>query len=222
MGEEDIRRIMILGSVPTLGPVMLSDNMEDLLKWTESGSGGDTVFEKCTTLAYNGSACLHMKTRTTNAVEGDVVIASRFSFQRPGKRYRFECLFKHVMDAATKELFFQIYVYDGTNYHNSILKYVVAGPKWQYYTTGGAYVDVPGGSQFLAEEGWHRFLVEVDNHLGEYIRFVCDGLEIPMSGLPYRKGASAQAVKMFVILEAMAGVSPPADAYFDDVLVMEI
>jgi len=222
MGSEYIRQIMVLGLVPSLGPVVLFDDIEDLFKWVEGGTGGDTVFEKIATVAYNGSACLHVKTRTTNAAANDNILATRSTFQRPGRRYRLDVLFRLEVLANCKMLTFRCRTYDGSNLHTVAIRYDPQNTKWQYMNLAGAETDIVGGSQNLVAAGFHRLLVEWDESKGEYTKFICDGLEIDMSGLAYSKSASAGAVRILLDLEIKAQSTTPPEAYFDDVLVMEI
>lgn len=222
MGKEYEREMAVLGLVAHLGPVVLYDDMEDLLKWTEAGTGGDTVFEKITTVAYNGSACLHMKTRTTTATEGDGIYGRRDSFQRPGQRCRFECLFRPDAAAQNGLVYFQMVIYDGTNVHSLKMAWKGVLKKWQYNNAVNTMTDVPGGGQGLGLDEFHRFMMEWDENSGRYIRFVCDGLEVDMSELSFYKTADASGQGMHVDVGMLAGVSPPGEVYFDDILVMEI
>lgn len=222
MGKEYEREITVQGSVPNLGPVLLFDDIEDLLKWVEAGTGGDSVFEKIATVAYNGSACLHMKSRTTNAAEDDEISGYRDTIMRPGKRYRMECLFRPDASAQSKLVFFRALLYDGTNSHNAQVRWDEVNTKWQYLNSVAGWTDVPGGSQDLVADQFHRFLLEWDLSSGKYIRFVCDGLEVDLSGVSFYVTADASATIMRLDVGMFAGAAPPGELYFDDVLVLEI
>lgn len=222
MGEEYVRRIMVLGEVPSLGPVLLHDDMEDLLKWVEAGTGGDTVFEKIATVAYNGSASLHMKTRTTGATEGDETTGYRDTFRRPGKRYRLECLFRPDASAQSGYVLFSVAVFDGTTQHNPYIRWDEVNAKWQYRDGADSWADISDGDQNMVEDQFHRFLMEWDENSGKFIRFSCDGLEVDMSAISYYAPASAAEEVLRVDLGLMAGATPPGEVYFDECLIMEI
>lgn len=222
MGEESIRRIMVLGSVPSLGPVVLFDNIEDLLKWTKADGVGDSVLEKSQTLVYNGDQALHIKSRTTGAAENDEVYAQRELYQRPGQRYRFECFFAIDEDEQAKYVDFLIYVFDGTLQHVVSVRHDPVNHKWQYLNPGATLTDIPGGAQHLQRDTYHRLLLEWDAVSKEYIKFVCDALEQDLSGTAYYSGSDPAAVRMLLKIGLTAGGTPPGELYFDDVLVMEI
>lgn len=222
MGDEYIRRIMVLGSVPTLGPVMMFDDMEDLFKWTEGGNLGDSTFEKSATVAYNGSACLHMKSRTTNLASADVIAAERTLYERPGKRYRFEMLWRWEVTANCEKMTVRSKVYDGSDVHYVYLLYQVQLGKWKYTNSAGADIDVPGGAQSLNVGTFHRLLLEWDQNLQKFVRMISDGMEIDMSTLSYQKSTSGAAQRHHLAIELAVLAAAPVEGYVDDVLVMEI
>lgn len=222
MGKEYEREITVLGSVPNLGPVLLFDDMESLFKWTEAGTMGDSVFEKIATVAFNGSASLHMKTRTTGAAENDEISGYRMAFMRPGKRYRLECLFRPDAVAQSKYVYFEPKIWDGTNYHLLRVRWDEAGAKWQYTDAVPSWQDIPGGAQDLLADQFGRLLLEWDQEKKEYIRLISGGLEVDMSGLSYASSASGAAQALRLDIGMTAGATPPGEVYFDDVLVLEI
>jgi hypothetical protein len=222
MGKEYIREVMVLGSVPSLGRVILFDDMEDLLKWDKSGTGGDDTLEKSQTEVYNRDYALHAKTRVTNPLEDDYVVATRKLFQRPGKRYRLELSFFTDAGNSVDLYRFECEIYDGTYLHQVAVRYDAGNDKWQYFSSGAAWTDVTDGAQGLADNRWHHMLFEFDEANGEFIRIVSDSLEMDMSGISYRKSANAGAVAFDVNLRITANTAPPGEVYYDDVLVMEI
>lgn len=213
---------MVLGEVPSLGPVLLFDNIEDLFKWVESGSGGDSVFEKITTVAYNGSACLHMKTRTTNAAADDTVAATRKLYQRPGKRYRIELIFRYEVMANTRGFKVGFSIYDGTNKHDGYVVFNAVTERWYYYNSAGVETELTGFAYTPVQAGWHRFVLDIDVASGKYIQAIVDSREYDMSTLSFKVAAQAGGSTFDVFFELTAEDTTPPEAYYDDVLVMEI
>lgn len=222
MGDEYIRQIMVLGSVPAYGPVILWDNFESLLKWSKVGTGADYVVALVTTKAYNGGACLHVKTRTTGAAADDVVNAYRYTFRRPGLRYRVECVYEFLAEAALKFLDFEFLSEDGAYLHHLQVAYDPQNHKWQYRSGVATWTDIPGSSQNLAEGAWHRVMFEVDESSGYITKLVSDGLEVSRLELAYYKVANVAPVYAQVLLGLTSVAATPPEAWFDDVLVMEI
>jgi hypothetical protein len=222
VGQEYIRQITVLGSVPSMGPVILYDDFESLLKFTMNGGTGDSTFALDAAVAYNGDHSLHMKTRATAAAENDWIECQRLSFQRPGRRYSFEVTWNYSTVLANKEILFQLFIADGAMAHACTLKYLPNSSKWQYLNSAGAYSDVPGGSQLLYAGGWHRLMFSLNEDSGKMIKVVSDGLEIDLSDLSYYQNAAVTGVYASAMVRAIAHTSPPAEVWIDEVLLMEI
>lgn len=222
MGEEFIRRIMVLGLVPSLGPVILYDDMESLLKWTKSGTGGDDLLEASGTVAYNGAKSLHAKTRATNPAADDKITAQRRVFARPGKRYRLECLFQGKTWAYIKFLSFRVLIYDGATEHHINMRWTNDGDKWQYQSAVAAWTDIPDGSQVFLSASWHRMAVEFDQAALKITRFVCDSMELDLTDVVYYSGALGGAQYADVQVEVQAVGTDPPEVFVDDLLLLEI
>jgi hypothetical protein len=222
VGEEFVRRIMVLGSVPSLGPVILFDDMEDLFKWTAGGTGGDVVHQKLTTDAFNGSACLHMKTRATGATAGDILTSQRYIFQRPGKRYQVECIFKLTDTTKVRGFDVGVVLFDGIYSHSGIFRYSGANSRWEYYVIGTGWVAVPGGSQDLGDAVWHRMALSFDENSGKFLSLVCDGKVVDVSSISYSQSGVVGSVYAFFYIGLTAETTTPPEAFVDDVLAMEI
>jgi hypothetical protein len=221
LGEEYHRQQMVLGQVSNLGPVILYDDMEGLLKWGFSGTDTE-IADLSATVAYNGSKSIHMATDATPAGAGEYVEGHRLTYQRPGKRYAAELIWRCTDMAKVLHFRLQISIYDGTTEHIISLDYLGPEAKWQYNGAAGAPVDVPGGAQALVNLGWHRLEMQYDEALGQHIKMVSDGLEIDMSGIAYYTAASATGSQQQIKIEIMAVTMEQAEGWFDDVLIREI
>ena len=222
MGEEYVRQILLLGYVPTLGPVVLYDDMEGLLKWTKEDGVGDSVFEKNATVAYNGSYSLHMKTRTTTATAGDLISGYRSTFQRTGGRYRIEFLMRIDASASAASTWVKVLIANGVDGKTWKISYDEVNAKWQYFEKTSGLIDIPGGGQSLVADQFHRVMFEIDENKREYISFTCDGLYVDMRGFLCDVVAGAAPVNMKVSFGLVAGAAPPGELYIEDVLVMEM
>jgi hypothetical protein len=221
MGLEYTRQLMILGQVPSFGPVILWDDFESLFKWAGAGEGAE-VCEKLSTDAYNGTACLHMETRTVGAAANDKVTATRKVHQRPGKRYRVEFLFKITVRANCLNFGVEFKINDGVDAHYIGLRYAGSLDKWEYQNEGATYSDVPGGGMALANAGWHRVSLDFDEHSKKYINMVCDGIEIDLTGILYGTVVDGDPVGANCQLKGESVAATPPVMYVDDFLFMEI
>lgn len=222
MGKEYLRDITVIGLVPSLGPVILFDDMEDLFKWSESDGVGDFVFEKDSAVAFNGSASLHMITRTAGAAPADVVTAWRRFYQRPGKRYRVELLWNLAANARCNLVTFKVSIMDGSAEHRAAVFYDSQNLKWLYMDSGSVPRDVVDGAQNLCEGAWHRLMFEIDEVKGEYLRMVSDGLEIDLGGTAYYNPSNGAVIKGSVLFSIKSQSTAPPEINIDDVLIMEV
>lgn len=211
-----------MGEVPSLGPVILFDDMEELLKWTKIGTGADYVVEKSQTEVYNKDYGLHIATRATDPADGDYVKASRSVMSRPGKRYRGECMFWSSLGASVANLSMEFDILDGVDLHEPRVRWDVEAERWFYYSSAGTWVWLSTADCFPSGSNWHRLLLEWDESSAKYIRLVCDAMEIDMSALSYKKTGGVGALYMSVRLYLEAAGAAQVHAYVDDVLVMEI
>ncbi|KKL70749.1 hypothetical protein LCGC14_2101810 [marine sediment metagenome] len=60
MAKEYTRSISIIRQLLTSGRLILFDDFETLLRFNESGTGGDSIFELDPNNAYSGKQCLHL------------------------------------------------------------------------------------------------------------------------------------------------------------------
>lgn len=221
MGDEYKREIVVMGSVPALGPVDLYDDMEGVFKWTGDGDGADWTAEKLTTDAFNGSACLHLKTRTTTPTAADGVTATRSFYQRPGKRYRLEMIWKHGSLATSDWVRFTFQVNDGVDEHIGGLICGVNVERWYYINSVGGTTELSGAPVVPEALMWHRMAYTFDENTGLYGKLTADGQEVDMSAIQYFKTGVVVPTKGLVIVGISAVGTTPPNMYVDDLLVLE-
>lgn len=222
MGEEYKRDISIVGMIPTLGPIVLFDDMEGLLKWDKDGTGTGYDVTKDDTVAYYGNSCLKMVTRAATPGVNDQVQAKRRLYQMPPGRYRVEMIFMcpDWSKVGKIEVYSQAWTAVGT--WVAAMQYDGSTNKWMYNDSGGEFAEVPGGSQNLkCANAWHRMAFEYDRIKGEYIRLTSDSLEIDLRGVGmYTDGGAAEEHRIWII--GYTAIAAQATLYLDNVLVKTI
>lgn len=219
MPKEYIRQVMIIGSIPRLGQVIVFDDMEDLIKWTKDGNTGDFDVTKDTGKAYNGDASLKIETRATSPADGDWCLAERFCYLQIGKRYSIEFLFMTLNTTNVQYVEFDGRWQDGATFHDPYIRYDAQANKWQYRDSAQAWQDIPGGSQNLASNCWHRVKLVVDRDLKQYISFNCNALEVNLAGISYYSLPSALTEAFDPRIRLENNGAAQAILYVDDVLI---
>jgi len=221
MGKPYVQQVEVIGLVEKLGRVILLDDFEDLFKWSGSGTGTDYTVEKDTTVAYNNSASLHLKTKATTPTIGDYVQAWRRTHVRGGKKISYMCYFR--IGVNVDYLLFSADLFDGTNRYRCRVKYDLTNKKWQYLDSTGAFVDVPGGVQKLRNDVdvWYYFKLTVDYEKGEYVSLQCNDLIIDLTGIKLEKTPNPVGHTLFVTVFVYTAANAQAEAWYDDYFVIE-
>jgi len=221
MGKPYVRQVEVVGLVERLGTILLFDDIEDLFKWAIAGTGVDYVGEKNTTVAYNGSASLRMQTKATTPAAGDYVQAVRWTFVSYGKKVSLECMWRVRTRADTDNLEFTFQYYTGTQLKTARVRWLGPEGIWQYQTSGGAWVDVPGGTQPLREGKFHRMKLIVDFEKNEYVSLQSDDTIWDLSGMSIFVLSSTADITMLVFFTLYAETANRPEVWIDDVLVKE-
>lgn len=222
MGEEYLRQVLIMGLVPVLGPVVVYDDMEDLLKWTKGGTGGDDSLALDAALAYNDNKSLQLKTRATAGVEDDFVTATRSVIQRPGERYAVELLWRFDVTARLKGFSVEMVLYDGVEYHRCGVKYDMDNGIWMYSDGLTSWANIIGSDQAAAASAWHRLRFEFDKSRAKMITIVADGLEIDLTEYTYFSATSSTSSEAQLIIRVTAKTTTEPSVNIDDVMVLEV
>ena len=192
----------IQGNIPTSGPVIFYDDFEaSTFKWTSTGytSAGLTIAkawsgDKSMYLNGNGSVRTYGYIRTNNKLALDVTF----------------------MYATATNFSFYFTLYDGTNQHTGSLRYGPTISKWQYLNSIGGYTDVPGGTQNLASDVWHRLHAEYDFSTNKYGTFKSDNLQLDLSAI------SCQTVASITGVQLQIAIFSDDELWIDNVLVIEL
>lgn len=221
MGEEYRRQVVVLGSVPALGPVALYDNLEGTFKWIAGGTAGDGVVERLAGAAFNDSYGLHCKSRVTSAAAGDTVFGLRYFPPRSSLKYRLDALFELVDSTKFSFLDFLIYLDDGVNFWKAGLYYDAFNNLWKYFNSAGGWSEISGGAQTLITAAWNRIELELDTRTGKYVSMACNGLVVDLTALSMQTGATSGAAQGWVSIDGATVGAAACEFYVDDVLILE-
>ncbi len=222
MGREYTRRNTIFGNIPTYGEILLYDDMEDLLKWTQDNNLGDDVFALDTTIAYNLSKSLHMKTRTTSAAVGDKIGAQRRLYITPSKKVINNCLFYSPDLTLIQFINFRLQFYDGSDVNQANIHFFPNTPKWKYFDSAGALTDVPGATAHLYSGGWHRVAISVDFANKEYLLLTIDHNTYSLANKSIFTSTDATKPHILLFVEIETAGAAAAEIYLDEYLIHEI
>lgn len=185
------RRKTNIEGVTGFGPsILLYDDMDSTLKWTNEGSGNATL-AKDTTVVYTGSNSLKVTSDQGSIAMGDTVGASRNIVIRPGGIIKINQLFlqTHTDKKFILEWKFE-YISNGRLYTTS-LTYFTAQEAWLYLDANGDYQLVPNITHTLADNKWHFFELLFNTQTHKFMSFTIDNATASINNIAYKNEADA-------------------------------
>lgn len=222
MAKEYSRSQTILGLLPISGSIILHDDFSGPLQWTKGVGLGDAIFELSPSISKHGKQSLHLKTRTTDAANGDEVRAVRYLHLLPSKVLSFLSSFRCTDFSKILHIMFSFEWYDGASTHICHLKFSPGTPKWEYYDSATAYQIIAGLGVALYDDAWHNLQLVVNFATDKYISFRLDHLLADLSAIAFYSGAPAADSMLMATIEVKTNSASPAEIFIDDIMINEI
>lgn len=199
--------------------VIFQDDCQGALLWSESGTGGDTVFQLDSAAAFVGSKGLHLKTRTTGASNADTLYASRRTAfpQVAGLTFRLLTCFPAL--AGLFRIYLRTEYDDGNrNYDGELLIEPNSGDV-QIRIEGTTFPAIPALTLHTEADVWFdcELTLDVLNH--RYHSAIVNGLQADLSSYLVDTGPSSGDRHVLFQIRLIASNSPPAEAYFSHILL---
>ncbi|MBA7710392.1 hypothetical protein ES703_119334 [subsurface metagenome] len=206
----------------TLQGDFVLDDFSGLLKWIKEYGTGDSVFELDATLAYKSNQSLHMKTRTTDAAQNDMISASRSLFV--GKSKTLSVAIPFYLPALDTQNYIQFSFQwtDGAKCHSCDLRYYPSTPDWRANTASGTYTPIVGSDVSLYTSTWHMMVLKADFITGKYISLQLDHLLLDLSALPLYVFTSSTDVRLQVSFMIITSGAAPTEISLGEVLISEV
>lgn len=185
------RRKSIISGVTNFGPsLILYDDMDSTLKWTNEGSGNATL-TKNTDAVYTGQYSLRATSDPGVIAMGDTVGASRNIIIRPGGIVRLNQLFipSHSDELYTLEWKIE-YIHNGKLYTVS-LTYFTVQEAWLYLDANGNYQIAPNITHILANDKWHFLELVFNTQTHKFVSFTIDNTLSDLNNIAYKNEINA-------------------------------
>ncbi|MBA7479416.1 hypothetical protein ES707_14850 [subsurface metagenome] len=222
MSKEYTRLVSIVGEIPFANQIVFHDDFEHTLQWTKGGGVGDSIFELSPNISKHGNQSLHLKTRTTGAAQSDAINAERFMHLRPSKLLNL--IYNFYSPNLTKAVQINLYFTfaDGTNAHESSIRFNPNAPDWQYMPQGKSFTTIAGSELALNNLAWHQAILRVNFATQKYLTLQVDHLLFDLSALSYHISTSGAGLYLGTKIEIVTVDASPAELYIDDVTLHEI
>ena len=222
MAKEYTRALTTLGIIPIAGQIILHDDFEQLLKFTQLLGEGDSIFELDPSLCKQGSQSLHLKTRTAEAAIGDAIQANTLTHLLPSKILTFIGSFRLPSNTTPAFLQFAFTFDDGSVAYVSAVNFNPNTPDWEYQTTGSALISIPGSDIQLAPLCWHQVILKIDFATKKYISFSVDNLFADLSSIALDTTGSASQITFTPAFTIETAGAAPTEVNFDEFIIHEI
>ena len=157
---------------------------------------------------YNGRSCLKVQDADATSQTiyykigklADGKIAINLKWFKNSDTAAYEIILEHH-DKTTKETY--------------KVKFLESGMKWQYWTSAGAYADITGGAEDIADGTWNEATIILDLTNIKYDRLITNGLDVFVNLSAQTAADAATEGNSKFIFGATTGANDKA-AYQDD------
>lgn len=201
--------------------VMLLDDCEGTFTYVISGTGGDDVHEYLAAAAWQGTYGLHLKTRTTNTANADVVTAQKlFDFPATGllvARLRVTPL----VVARCGSILVTLAIDDGAQQYTATLALLVSTGAVSYLNSAAGYTAITALATTFTAGQWYTVELAINAKEAKYQHVRFNGLAADLSTLDLYNPAATAGRCAQLGLSAVATAAGPAEIYADNLVVHE-
>jgi len=193
--------------------ILLLDDCEGTFTWQTAGTGGDDVHEYLAAAAYAGTAGLHLKTRTTDAAENDLLLAQKwFGYPETGLLVA-RAKIASPSWAAVKAINFIAVHGDGARNYNGQLKYTPATGVVAYANAAGVATAIAALAHLELEYQFTTWELVIDCRTHQYLSVAINGLRASLVGVALWDSAAATQRYAGLALSLTTSGAAPAELY---------
>jgi len=158
----------------------------------ETGTGTDHNIIVHESSRFHGASGLKLSTRTTTPAEDDYV-KGEISFCYPMvRRICVRARIRIATSSKVKDYQVELNKYTGVRHYKAAIKFDNEVHKLYYWSSGGAWVEIPGYGFEMQDEVWTLFDGVMDLNTGTYKQVTLHGIETSFEGIAVENvGASA-------------------------------
>ena len=201
------------------GRQIWTDGFENLVvQWNVILIGGATAV-RSTISAWRGNACALF---TVPAVALAHATIQKYFYSPETGRYGIEFAWSSDNNDF-RYLYMETYINDGTRLYNATVRVDGNTGRLQYQNNTGAYTTFGNPiTQIDDIHFWHKMKLVYDTDLMEYVRFLFDGNEYDLSGIPLYSIASALTPRIDVCISLVSDGAAIYTAKIDDFILTHL
>ena len=217
MGQEYIRNINILTTLPDLSSLVYKSDFNNGINLKNTVSGFDYVFNLEESYSLFPGFSLRLATRIDNAAAGDKFKIYKPVFLNPSKLIVMDFYMYYPQEAGLKYINFGFTNHGQANTLQANLRHEYLTEEWSYESADGVFtvMDIPLVS--LQYAYWHHIQGVFNFNSAKFVELTCDEQRIDISAYPVLSTAPSATLgnEFFVTLEA-------ADAFIPQLVLQKI
>jgi hypothetical protein len=219
MSIEYLRQMISLGQIANRSPLILADDMEDLLKWAATGNEAGYALTKDNTLAFNGDYSLKLVTRSDGAAEDDYIEISRTFPILPNRIV--EASFKwHCADLSLVKALQTRIIFDNGDYaYQAGVQFTTADAEFEIETDYDVFETIPDTARNLSVNAWHELKVVLNFTNLKYMKIRSDDQIYDVSDYDIFDAGSGHLVYGAVTIKVTTAGAAAATVNIDDFLI---
>ena len=202
--------------------VLIWEDCSGTWQWTVAVTGGDDVHEFATVASDMSTNGMHLKTRTTDAADGDTTEVYKVVGYPIGGRVVARQTLASPDVSAVEYIQTELIIYDGTRKYSAGVRVSPNGPKVHYWSSDGSWVQIPAIDYGWGDKQYCRLEFTVDLDLHEYLKVVWLGAVVDLSGIEYEDTGASTSRKIGMKFVVETKDAAPAEAYINDIYFGEI
>ena len=201
---------------PTYPQEWFTDDLEAGSVWTLIQASGVPTVAAAAAAAHQGTLGLQLATRSAGAAGGDYVEIHHY-FQPPTQDYLTATCWARLPDPGNNVwAAFSLVTLSAGHLHRATVFYLPAPHKWQYTTSAGNAVDIPGAAYTWAANTWIPLTWGLRVSTLHYTCFTCPAGTFDLSAQALHDAGATALTLPHLRLYLKASATPPAALHADD------
>lgn len=202
--------------------ILLLDDCEGTFDYLQGGTGGDDTHAYATAAALMGTNGIQVKTRTTDAADGDLTSIYKVLPYPLGNRIVCRINFRVPDISECEAVKVQFSFRDGANAHLASIKVSPNTPKTEYLDADGNWQEITGLDHPMIDQMWAKLEWQVDISALEYISASYNGTLADLSGIAVRTSGASTDRQSRITLEVEATAEAPVTIHYDFIYCGEL
>lgn len=219
---EGQQNISVINTPGQSGDAMFFDGFEDGLFWQTGATNGSGGVTRDTTQAYEGGACMKLRTGDTAPTIDDYTIATKYVAL--GRERYIEAIFKWMLNtsADTTVINFSIQVQWGGEYQSYYFVLDTVSGNIVYFDNTGTPIVINDEPFDIVNNTWYNWRMVIDRYGKQYIAIETSSTKFDITGGLPASGSTGQSEHCYILVYVQTKDTSEKILWVDNVTVRGI